>query len=50
MSDENPRDAWRDLWRWLILAALLLASVTAYFLYARRVPPAIQPARSVEIP
>jgi hypothetical protein len=48
MADENARDAGRDLWRWLILAALLLACLVAYFLYAPRVPPAIQPARSVE--
>jgi uncharacterized BrkB/YihY/UPF0761 family membrane protein len=50
MSDENARDTGRDLWRWLILAALLFACLTAYFLYAPRVPPVVHPAQNAETP
>jgi uncharacterized BrkB/YihY/UPF0761 family membrane protein len=50
MADEKARDVGRDLWRWLILAALLVAGLTAYFLYAPRVPPVVHPAQSEGAP
>jgi hypothetical protein len=50
MSDENPRMSGREIGRWLALLALLLACLTAYFLYAPRVPPAIVPAQTTTAP
>jgi hypothetical protein len=38
------------MWRWVILAALLLACLAAYFLYAPRVPPVLHPAENTETP
>jgi hypothetical protein len=50
MADENARDTGHDLWRWLVLAALLVACLVGYFLYASKVPPAIRPAQNAEAP
>ena len=50
MADEIARDAGREIWRWVILAALLVACLTSYFLFASRVPPVITPAQSAETP
>jgi hypothetical protein len=47
MADENPHDSMRGFWRWIVLAALLLASLGAYYIYAPRVPPVIFPAQEV---
>lgn len=50
MTDENARDNAREVWRWLVLAALLFACLAAYFLYAPSVPPAIHPAENAVAP
>jgi uncharacterized BrkB/YihY/UPF0761 family membrane protein len=47
MADENPHESVHGLWRWVVLAALLLASLAAYYIYAPRVPPVISPAQEV---
>jgi hypothetical protein len=48
MSDENVRLTGGEILRWIILAALLVACLAAYFVYAPRVPPAIRPAAEVD--
>jgi hypothetical protein len=48
MTDENARASAGEVWRWLVLTALLLACLAGYFLYAPRVPPVIHPAKSAE--
>lgn len=48
MADENPRDVAQEVWRWMVLMALLIACLTAYFRYAPKVPPVIEPIRSAE--
>jgi hypothetical protein len=46
MNEDNVRLTGGELARWTILAILLIASLVAYFVYAPRVPPAIQPPAS----
>ncbi len=48
MTEENERVTRVELGRWLVLGLLLLACLVAYFLYAPRVRPLIQPAAAVE--
>jgi hypothetical protein len=43
MNEDNVRLTGGELTRWVILAALLVASLAAYFIYAPRVAPAIRP-------
>jgi hypothetical protein len=50
MSEENVRLTGREMTRWLILAALLIGCLAAYFVYASRVPPAIGTSPPSESP
>jgi hypothetical protein len=47
MNEDNVRMTSGEFTRWVVLALLLGASLTAYFVYAPRVPPAIHPAPPV---
>jgi hypothetical protein len=50
MAEENVRASRRELGRWIVLAALLVACLVAYFVYAPRVPPALRPILHTEEP
>ncbi|HEY7682791.1 MAG TPA: hypothetical protein VH879_09125 [Gemmatimonadales bacterium] len=50
MSDENPRMSGKEIGRWVILAALIVACLAAYFLYSPRVPTVIRPAPAPALP
>lgn len=43
MHEDNVRLTGAEMARWVVMAALLVACLVAYFVYAPRVPPAIRP-------
>ena len=50
MNEDNVRFTGGEMTRWVLLGALLVASLVAFFIYSPRVPPAIHPPAAAAEP
>ncbi len=50
MTEDNAPLSGIDLGRWIVFAALLVASLLAYFAFSPRVSPAVHPVATQDAP
>jgi hypothetical protein len=50
MAEETVRATGREFGRWIVLLALLVVCLVAYFVYSPRVPTAVRPTLESEAP